>query len=402
MEPVENKSPKFNQQFLALLLICIGVSGIVGFFAGRAGSQPSQVSILTGDQVFRASTEEESLVVTAVERAQPAVVSVVVSRDVPVIERCFINPFGDNPLFRQFFGDIQVPSECETGTERRQVGGGSGFIVTSDGTVVTNRHVVADERADYTVILNDGSQFDAEVVARDPINDIAILNIDKLGLPTLSLADSDSIRIGQSAIAIGNALGEFQNSVSVGVISGLSRSIVASSGGTTEQLRNIIQTDAAINPGNSGGPLLNLRGEVIGINTAVAQGAENIGFAIPVNLVRYALESVERSGRVVYPFLGVRYVDLNPTIAEENNLPVSEGAWLSSEGEDPVLDGSPADRAGLEEGDIIVAVNGERIGGTVSLGDLLTRHSVGETITLSVRRGDSTLELQATLVEREF
>ena len=166
------------------------------------------------------------------------------------------------------------------------MGGGRGFIVSGDGVILTNKHVVSDTEAQYTVLTNDGKKYSAKVLARDSNIDIAIIKVEAFGLPTIKLGNSDSIQVGQTAIAIGNALGEFRNTVNVGVISGLSRNITASGGGLTEAIYNVIQTDASINPGNSGGPLINMRGEVIGINTAIAQNAQSIGFAIPVNQIK--------------------------------------------------------------------------------------------------------------------
>jgi len=230
----------------------------------------------------------EAQVINAVKAVSPAVVAITVSKNVPIIEQCPFNPFPDlPPEFQQFFGqNLQFYRPCQKGTKLQEVGGGSGFIISQDGLIITNKHVVQDETAQYTVFTNDGKKYSAEVLARDPNIDIAVIKIDALGLPTVKLGDSDSIQVGQTAIAIGNALGEFRNTVNVGVVSGLSRDITASGGGLTETIYNVIQTDASINRGNSGGPLLNLKGKVIGINTAIAQNAQSIGFAIPVNQVR--------------------------------------------------------------------------------------------------------------------
>lgn len=231
----------------------------------------------------------ESQVVNAVKTASPAVVAITISKNVPIIEQCPYNPFSDlPPEFQQFFGqNLQFYQPCQKGTKLQEVGGGSGFIISSDGLILTNKHVVVDTAAEYTVFTNDGKKYSAKILARDPNIDIAVIKISASNLPTIKLGDSDSIQVGQTAIAIGNALGEFRNTVNVGVVSGLSRDITASgNGGLTEKIYNVIQTDASINPGNSGGPLLNLRGEVMGINTAIAQNAQSIGFAIPVNQVK--------------------------------------------------------------------------------------------------------------------
>jgi len=234
------------------------------------------------------STGYEAQIINAVKTASPAVVAITISKYVPIIEQCPYNPFSNlPPEFQQFFGqNLQFYQPCQKGTQLQKVGGGSGFIISSDGLILTNRHVVQDTAAEYTVFTNDSKKYSAKVLARDPNIDIAVIKINAANLPKIKLGDSDSIQVGQTAIAIGNALGEFRNTVNVGVVSGLSRNITASGGGLTETIYNVIQTDASINPGNSGGPLLNLRGEVIGINTAIAQSAQSIGFAIPINQVK--------------------------------------------------------------------------------------------------------------------
>lgn len=242
---------------------------------------------------------DEEKIVRIVSDMLPSVVSIVATKDLPVVERCFIDPFGDDPLFKEFFGgEFRIPSVCQSEgkTEKRKVGSGSGFIVSRDGLVVTNRHVVQDASAEYSVILNDGKKLPATILMRHATHDLAVAKIQTdEQFHAVLLGDSDTIRSGQRVIAIGNALGEFQNTVSLGIISGLRRSIVAGTqGGATEELTDLIQTDAAINPGNSGGPLLDLNGKAIGINTAVAQGAENIGFALPINLVKEILQKTNQ------------------------------------------------------------------------------------------------------------
>ncbi|QQG45748.1 MAG: trypsin-like peptidase domain-containing protein [Candidatus Sungiibacteriota bacterium] len=349
---------------------------------------------------------QDELVVRVVEESSPAVVSVVASKDVPVVEQFFIDPFGDDPFFRQFFGDgsgFSIPQFRQKGTKREEVSSGTGFIVSSDGFIVTNKHVVADKDADYTALMNDGRKVPAKVLARDPLQDLAVLKIDGTDHPLLKFGDSSRVKIGQSVIAIGNALGEFRNTVSVGIVSGLQRSVVASGAPTgPEMLQELIQTDAAINPGNSGGPLLNLRGEVIGINTAVARGAENIGFAIPVNKVKRALENVRTHGKIIYPFLGVRYIAVTKTLAEKEKLGRDYGALLKgSETEYAVIPGSPAGRAGLRAGDIILELNGERIDQEQTLASLIQKYQVGAEITLKVFREGKEFEVKIKLEERK-
>ena len=251
--------------------------------------QGTQAPVQSPSSTYTSTVDYEQAVIKAVEQASPAVISITISKNVPVIEQCPYNPFSDlPPEFQQFFGqNLQFYQPCQKGTKLQEVGGGSGFIISADGLILTNKHVVQDTAAEYTVFTNDGKKYSAKVLARAPNIDIAVIKISASNLPTIKLGDSDSIQVGQIAIAIGNALGEFRNTVNIGVVSGLSRNITASGGGgLTETIYNVIQTDASINPGNSGGPLLNLRGEVMGINTAIVQNAQSIGFAIPINQVK--------------------------------------------------------------------------------------------------------------------
>ncbi|MEK7082323.1 MAG: trypsin-like peptidase domain-containing protein [Patescibacteria group bacterium] len=349
----------------------------------------------------------DELVVKAVSEASPAVVSIVASRDVPVIERYYVDPFGGDPLFKEFFGDrgsgFQIPQYREKGTQKQEVSSGTGFFVSSDGMILTNKHVVADKEAEYTVFMNDGRKKSATVLARDPLQDLAVLKVEGAEHPFLRLGDSSRVKIGQAVIAIGNALGEFRNTVSVGVVSGLQRSIVASGGDFgSEALEELIQTDAAINPGNSGGPLMNLSGEVIGINTAVARGAENIGFTIPINKAKRDVASVKASGRIIYPFLGVRYVAVTKELAEKEKLGRDYGALISgTEKDSAVTPGSPAEKAGIKARDIIVELNKEQVDTDHTLGSLIQKHEVGEEITLKIFRDGKEIEVKAKLEERK-
>ena len=258
------------------------------FNAKQATSTPQSLNLKPSSETYK-PTDYELQIINAAKTASPAVVAITISKYVPIIEQCPYNPFSDlPPEFQQFFGqNLQFYQPCQKGTKLQEVGGGSGFIISADGLILTNKHVVQDTAAEYTVFTNDGKKYSAKVLARAPNIDIAVIKISASNLPTIKLGDSDSIQVGQIAIAIGNALGEFRNTVNIGVVSGLSRNITASGGGgLTETIYNVIQTDASINPGNSGGPLLNLRGEVMGINTAIAQNAQSIGFTIPINQVK--------------------------------------------------------------------------------------------------------------------
>ncbi len=334
-----------------------------------------------------------------VARVNPAVVSIVISKDVPVMQSYFADPFGPNDPF-----GFQVPMERQNGTKKQDVGGGSGFLISADGYVVTNAHVVSDASADYTVFTNDGKKYPAKVIAADATLDVAVVKIDGKGFPFLTFGDSSKLKLGQSVIAIGNALGEFRNTVSVGVVSGLSRSIVAGGAmdGGSESLSDVIQTDAAINPGNSGGPLLALDGEVVGVNVAEANGAQNIGFSLPADTVKAAVASIEKNGRVIRPFLGVRYVPVTAALQQENNLSVDYGA-LVARGSSPdqlaVLPGSPADKAGLVENDIILEVDGQKIDDAHTLPSLLAGKKPGDKVTLRVQHHGSDETLTATLSE---
>ena len=252
------------------LIFLVALAG--GFLGARLDSDRTPVAV-------PATSGEENVVIDVVKRASPAVVSIVATQDLQIIDRGNFNPFCDDPFFRQLLGLRCAPPQVHT--ERREVSAGTGFFVKPNGTIVTNNHVVDLQNVDYTVVTSDGKKFPATVLKRDAAHDLAIVKVSGGSFPVLPLGDSDNLQIGQTVIAIGNALGRFSNTVSKGVVSGLARTIVASN----ETLDQVIQTDAAINPGNSGGPLLNLSGEVIGVNSAIVQGAQNIGFAIPIKEV---------------------------------------------------------------------------------------------------------------------
>jgi len=354
--------------------------------------------------LYKPVIDYENAVIGAVESAAPSVVSIVVSKDLPNIENCPYDPFGNlPPEFRDFFGGGfgSFSQPCQRGTIRQEVGGGTGFIVSEDGLIVTNKHVVSDEKAEYTVFTSDGEKYDAKVTAIDPVQDIAIIKISAANLKPADLGDSDSLKLGQTVIAIGNSLGEFRNTVSVGVVSGLSRTITAGTRTTSETIQGVVQTDAAINPGNSGGPLLNLKGEVIGINTAIVSGAQNIGFAIPINQAKRDIESVKKTGEIKVPYLGVRYMIINEDIKERQGLSVDYGALVRGTEEGPgVVPGSPADKSGIKAEDVILEINGEKISTEKPLAQIIQRHEVGDTVTLTVQRGGESLTLKIVLGER--
>jgi len=381
-------------------------NGSAGSGSGSAGSATNQAPL------YAPTNDYETAVVNAVKAASPAVVSITISENVPVVENCPYDPFGDLPPdMQQLFGQDMpnMTQPCDTGqTQEQTVGGGSGFIISSDGLILTNKHVVSDTSASYSVLTNDGKTYTAKVLARDPNQDLAVVKIDATGLPTVTLGDSNGLQLGQTAIAIGNALGQFSNTVSVGVVSGLGRTVTASSPDpnpnddtTQETISGVIQTDAAINPGNSGGPLLNLQGQVIGIDTAIASGAENIGFAIPIDQAKHDITSVQSTGQIQAPFLGVRYLAVTPDVAKQQNLPVSAGALVRGSSDGPaVAAGSPAAKAGVQAEDIITKIDNQTIDSTNDLGDVIDQYSVGDTITLTINRVGKTITLQVTLEAR--
>ncbi len=333
---------------------------------------------------------QDSFVIDAVKKTNPAVISIIISEQVPKYETVIpdqqSNPFGD--LFPGF--NFNIPQYKQNGTQSQEVGGGSGFLVSNDGLIVTNKHVVDQTNAQYTVYTNDGKKYTAKVIARDPVLDIALIKITPpqgVSFPYLSLGDSDTLQIGQSVIAIGNALGQYSNSVSVGVVSGLARSITAGDeSGNTEVLDHVIQTDAAINPGNSGGPLLNLSGDVIGVNVAIAQGSQNIGFALPINSVKQSIESVEATGKIVRPYLGIRYLQIDAELKDANNLSVDYGALVKAgaNNELAVIPGSPADKAGIVENDIVLEVDGIKLDSSTSLSSIIREKKIGQVVNLKI------------------
>lgn len=366
--------------FLAFLVVLMvgGAGGVIGFI-GLTNSDATWArearSILKLDELSELRVpikqdlklEESSAVIDAAKKVSPAVVSVTA-----------------NATVTDFF----------TGqTSDREVGGGTGFIITSDGLIVTNKHVVS-RQANYKVVLNDGTIYDATIKAVDPLNDLAVIKIDAKDLPTVELGSSDALQIGQYVIAVGNALGEFKNSVTLGVVSAKDRQLDnVGTGSSAETLTDLIQTDAAINPGNSGGPLVNMAGQVVGINTAIASnsgGSIGLGFAISIDSVKTVIESVRKTGEIVRPYMGIRYVPVTKALQQLNNLSVDYGVLVSrgttSSLELAVIPGSPADKAGIIENDILLSINGEKIDSTNTLPKRLSKFQVGDSVTVTLQR----------------
>ncbi len=343
----------------------------------------------------------EEQIVSVVKKVMPAVVSIIVGREYQDILRErpheLMVPHGDHI-------DPPVPEEELPHTKggKIRIGGGTGFIVDASGLILTNKHVVREPGAEYQVTTASEDTYPARVLAMDPLNDVAVLKIDAEGLGILTPGNSDNIQLGQTVLAVGTALGEFQNTVSAGIVSGLSRFITAITDmeGHSERLRGLIQTDAAINPGNSGGPLVNLHGEVVGINAAVVFGAQNIGFAIPINKAKRDLEELKKYGRIRRPFLGVRYVLLNPMVRKRFQVTSEHGAFVLREGipgRPAVLPGSAAAKAGIHETDVILEINNTPINEKVGIEDILEKISIGQKVPVKIlRKGkEHTLTLDA-------
>ena len=402
---MEHKEP--HREKVVIAGIIGGVSGaliVAGIFGallsqGKFESMMPEKKAMESAEQKQIVTESDAMIVDTIEKSMPGVVSIIISKDVPKLQR-FQSPFGGFP----FFFENPSDNNGNSGSEKKQIGSGSGFFVSSDGLIVTNKHVVSDLQAEYTVLVGEES-YPAVVLARDPSNDIALLKIEGSEFTALPLGDSEALKVGETVLAVGNPLGEFANSVSRGIISGLKRTLMAGTGrGDSEQLLGIIQTDAAINPGNSGGPLLNISGEVVGINVAMAQGAENIGFAIPINQVKKVIDQVKTTGKISTAYLGVRYVPIDEQLKKDADLPFDSGV-LIARGETirdfAVMPGSPADKAGLMENDIILEINGTKIDADHSLVSLLSQYAPGEEVTLRVWHKGETKDVKVILEERK-
>jgi serine protease Do len=374
----------------SLLILILGVGLGIGIFAGIK-NLPTKIPGLTTNKLIPQTNQvvpsttivrEKSDIIDVVKKVGPSVVSIAIKRP----QTSTRNPFGLNPFF--------APPSQQAPNTNREAGIGTGFIVDSKGIIVTNRHVV-DTQGQYVVITNDNKKYDVQRVNIDTGNDFAILKIDANNLPAATLGDSNALEAGQSVIAMGNALGEFKNTVTSGIVSGLNRSIEAGDqlGGNVETLQNLIQTDAAINPGNSGGPLLNIGGQLIGINTAVASGqAQNIGFAIPINSIKPTINEFLATGKISRPFLGVQYQMITKRQSIISEVP--EGAYIED-----VVSAGPAEKAGLRAEDIITEINGKKINENNPLTDVIRTFKVGDTVEVKYNRNNNDQTTRVTIGE---
>ena len=368
---------------LVALIIFLGIWAKVFSLFPQLASK-LQLPLSAGSQEQVKVVTEESVTIDVVKNVGPSVVTV---EEISVPSQS--QPLNIGPF--QIFG---LPQQNQT---QQPQSIGSGFVVTSDGIIATNKHVVADVGAKYQVVTSNNKTYDVQRVYRDPLNDIALIKVDVnqnpgLTLKPVILGDSSHLQVGQFVIAIGNALGEFNNTVTTGVISGLGRAITAGDQfqGYIENLNDVIQTDAAINPGNSGGPLVNSAGQVIAINTAVSQNGQNIGFALPISILKSSIDNFNQTGQFNRPYLGVSYNTISQNVALLNN--VAQGAFVQE-----VVSGSPADKAGLKQGDIITKFNGQPVNAQNELSTLIAKNKVGDNISLTVWRDGKTVDLNATL-----
>jgi serine protease Do len=374
--PREDKDAAEQQLPYGLVRRLVTLSLVVGLVSGVVGAYvlirylPASIPVSKQSVVL----QESSAAVDVAKEVSPSVVSIT----------------SESTGF-SFFGATQS-----------EEGAGTGIIVSSNGLIMTNNHVISGA-SELDVFTSNGKEYkNAKVIATDSTNDLAFIQISASGLKPATLGDSSSVQIGTEVIAIGNALGQYQNTVTQGIISGEGRPVAASdeSGDSTEQLQNLFQTDAAINPGNSGGPLVDVKGNVIGINTAVASDAQGIGFAIPINEAKQELQQVENQGSISRPYLGVRYIPVTQAFAADNNLPVSNGAYVtgdSSSNEPAVVSGSPAAQAGLQQGDIITKVGNQSISQNNTLSVLIGKYKVGDKVQLTYIRSGKTQTTTVTL-----
>ncbi len=367
---------------LLILLALLGLSNLSGKYLSHNKSSlapaPEKVKVIT----------EESVTIDIVKKEGPSVVTV--SEEAP--QTSSSSPFGLGPF--SIFG---IPPSQDQQSPAQPQSIGSGFIIDKEGLILTNKHVVSDTGGKYQIITSRDKKYAVKRVYRDPLNDVALLKIDPSqnsgdSLAPITLGDSANLQVGQYVIAIGTALGEFRNTVTTGVVSGLGRGITAGSAfeGSSERLDNVIQTNAAINPGNSGGPLLNSAGQVIGVNTAVSSSGQNIGFAIPINVIKDSLNNFNSTGKFERPYLGVAYKIISKDLAILNDLP--EGAYVQQ-----VVPGSSADKAGIKQGDVITKFDGQKIDEKTQLSSIIAKKKVGDTIAITLVRDGKPQDIKSVL-----
>lgn len=365
------KSAKFIVVAVILLVGCFG-AGIGGGYLAMSLGNYSSASRTTATDGNAVVSQEEEDISSVASKVGPSVVSIVTKGQT-----------------QSYFGGTQSVE-----------GAGTGIIISADGYILTNKHVVSNSN-ELQVITSDGTTHsDVKVIGTDPLNDLAFVKVNGVSnLTPAILGDSSSVRIGQKVVAIGNSLGEYQNTVTSGIISATGRPVTASEGegSSTETLTDLIQTDAAINPGNSGGPLTNLSGQVIGINTAVAQDAQGIGFAIPINSAKGIIKNLLKTGKLERPYIGVNYVTITPDVAKQYNLSVKQGAYIYSDNGSAVISGSPAAKAGIKDKDIITKVGDIDVGQRGSVASLVSEYAVGEKVQLTLIRDGKTMTVTVTL-----
>ncbi len=374
------KTQKIRSLLLILLLIVILITGgvVLGIFLSKNIIKPKTITETKIEVV-----DEETVVTRVVEKANDSVVTVAISKDV-------LNNSLD--VFRQMFGVYE--EKVESTNIERDIG--TGFIISEDGLIVTNKHVVSDLGAKYKVVIGKDETVEVVNIYRDPVNDLAIIKVNKSGLKPVEMGDSSKLKVGQTVIAIGTALGEFRSTVTKGVISGLGRGITAGGVGIgMEKLEDVIQVDAAINSGNSGGPLFDSSGKVIGVNVAVSQGGQNIGFALPINLVKQSVDNFKTTGEFDRPYLGVSYQIVSKEAALLNEVPA--GAYIQS-----VIDGSPAKKGGLKIGDIITEIDGKKIIDMkdTSIAGIVNQKKIGDLLKIKYFRDKTETELEVKLEKK--
>lgn len=365
------KLPRLNLLGIVIAIVLGVVAAILVYQAQIKGFIPSFSSLpKPGNLETRTVVSEENAVISAVSKSSSSVVALGASEKV-------FNPFDPFSMPRNQNSTV-----------------GTGFVVSDKGVIVTNKHVVSDPNAHYTVVTRDGKKFEIRKIYRDPILDLAVVQIDGDKMQALEMGDSSKLKVGQTVIAIGNALGQFTNTVTTGVVSGLGRRVTAGDpfSGSAESLDDLIQTDAAINPGNSGGPLLNSAGQVIGVNVATTEGAQNIGFAVPINSVKKIINEFIQTGSVSRPFLGVSYKFVSKDMAIMNDIP--QGAYVQD-----VVNGSAAQKIGIQSGDIITKIDGQAVDSDTKISQTIANKKTGDNLNLTVWNDGKERQVTANLQE---